>query len=695
VARIRSLGFGPELLPGALAVAVFIVWAGWGGGFDPTDWYPGAIWLLGLLAAVGVYAWRAALPVPTATWVALACALAFAIWTLFSISWSDARGDAWDGANQTLMYVTVFAIFALLPWRSASATALLGVYSVAVTAVGAITLLSIAASSDPSLEFVWGRLVEPLGYHNANAALYLAAAFPALFVCSRRESPWPLRGLLAGCAAVLIEIALLSQSRGSAIAVALTFLLYLAVVPNRARTLVAAAIIAIPVILAAPTLLDVYTVLRDGGDASSVLEDARRAVILSFIGLVVVGTVIAFTDFRLRVQPRAARTGRIVVNAGGAVAAVAAIVIALVAIGNPVDWAEDRWDDFKSGQVEEPPSASHLTSGLGSNRYDFYRVALDDWADHPVAGIGIRQFAASYLLERRSSEEPAYTHSLTMQILAETGLVGVLLFAGFLVAAVIAAVMARRRARSEFAVAAIGVALAGVGYWLIHGQVDWLWAFPALSAPAFAWLGLAGRIEDPGPEPDHEPVPDQWGPEAATETDPPSRRRPLSIAIAAAIGAAILAAAASYVLPWGAARDIEQASASWGANPRVAYERLDRAADLDFLSERPALTEGAIAVRLDDLGRARDAFAAAVERNPDNWYAQFELGAVTALTGSRTDALVHLRIATRLNPRETLIDDVRRGARYRKPVSMAEIDGRIVDQVCGRFGRTTETRFCK
>ena len=44
------------------------------------------------------------------------------------------------------------------------------------------------------------------------------------------------------------------------------------------------------------------------------------------------------------------------------------------------------------------------------------------------------------------------------------------------------------------------------------------------------------------------------------------------------------------------------------------------------LSERADVTAGAIAVRLDDLERARAAFARAVERNERNWYALLELG---------------------------------------------------------------------
>ena len=40
------------------------------------------------------------------------------LWSFLSIVWAQARGDAWDGANRALLYLTVFALFALLPWRA-------------------------------------------------------------------------------------------------------------------------------------------------------------------------------------------------------------------------------------------------------------------------------------------------------------------------------------------------------------------------------------------------------------------------------------------------------------------------------------------------------------------------------------------------------------------------------------------------
>ncbi len=73
------------------------------------------------------------------------------------------------------------------------------------------------------------RLSYPAGYPNATAAQWLMAFWPALLLARGARLPWAVRGLFAGGAVVLADVALLSQSRGSlyamAVMVALVFAL--------------------------------------------------------------------------------------------------------------------------------------------------------------------------------------------------------------------------------------------------------------------------------------------------------------------------------------------------------------------------------------------------------------------------------------------------------------------------------------
>src|SRR5205085_10779667 len=107
---------------------------------------------------------------------------------------------------------------------------------------------------------------------------------------------------------------------------------------------------------------------------------------------------------------------------------------------------------------QAPGPGSSRFAAVGSNRPDFWRVSLKAFADRPLGGLGQDNWSAYYLRERRSGEQPRWTHSFELRLLAHTGIVGFLLFAGFLASALTAALAGRRRAgRTVAAVAAIAV----------------------------------------------------------------------------------------------------------------------------------------------------------------------------------------------------------------------------------------------
>ena len=131
-----------------------------------------------------------------------------------------------------------------------------------------------------------------------------------------------------------------------------------------------------------------------------------------------------------------------------------------------------------------------------------------------------------------------------------------------------------------------------------------------------------------------------------------------------------LFAVVSLTLPWLAARDVQIASESWGADPGAAFERLDRARGLNFLSAEPDITAGAIASSMNDEGRVRSAFERALERDPTNWYPLMMIGAVDGLRGNRSAAVAQLDRAVAANPREPLIREVRRRIRTGDPMEL-------------------------
>lgn len=652
---------------------MFTAWAAAEGGFFVTASAPGGLFLLGLLAGVAIaYRHRlGAIPLPVR--IAIILLGAFTVWSFVSIGWASDRAIAWEGANRILIYFTVFSIFAMMPWRASSAAIVLGIWAVGVVLIGTIAVVEASLASEPIVSFVGSRFAEPTGYQNANAALFSLAFWPTLLLASRREVPWALRGLLLGVAGVALELALLPQSRGWAIAFPIVALFALAAAPGRARLLATSIPVAAAFVLSSSAILDVYEVASVGGDIEGALETALKTMGATFLVLLAVGSIAAFLDRRVALSTRAASAVRRTVGAIAATAGTAAVVIAIGIVGNPIDWTSERWQDFSSGEPEAELGISRLGNELGTNRYDYWRVAVDAWERRPVTGIGADNFAFEYSRERTTSDEPQNPHSLPIRILSQLGLVGFMLFAAVLALAVARSVRARATLE-PMARAVAAIALICATYWILHGSGDWFWSFPAISAPVLAWLGLTSRL----------------GAGAESSIAKASKRRQMSVALPLAVLAGF--GVVSLGLPLASAIDTNAAARSWASNPDAAFERLDRAADVNFLSDRPLLVKAAIAARLQDRKLMRSALTEALERTPRSWYPRFELGALDAVEGRRRAALRSLQLAHQLNPREPLIDVVTSGARRGRPVSLKEIRTTLLARVCQRVGqRLTKT----
>jgi hypothetical protein len=676
---VQALASTPELIPGVIAVGVFVFWATAQGGIAATDWYPGTLILLGLLVVTGYSYRRQFFTLPRLVAIAMALLAAFAVWNFLSISWADDQGVAWDGANRCLSYLVVFALFALPPWRPRAAALLLAIYTVAIAVVGLVVLLKAAGAADPLRYFVAGRFAEPSGYQNANAALFTMSMFPAVFLASRRETPWPVRGLMLSCAGILFGIALVPQSRGWLIAAPVTLLIYLLIVPGLVRSLTVILPLTVAMAAIASPVLHVFDVSDNAGELGPAIDHARTAIVIAAAVLFVVGCAIGFADRRIDLPERTARVGSRVVVGAAAVAALAGAVVAIAIVGNPATWASDRWHDFKSGHFEyQVGGGSRLGGSLGSNRYDFWRVAADEFKDHPLAGLGSENFAEDYVQHRHSGEEPTYPHNLSLQILSSTGAIGGLLFGGFLVVSLIGVGRVRVGGSDPLARGMAGILAVVFVYWFVHSIGDWFWAFAGLSAPVFAWLGMGMRLDA-----EREPVPQpRW---AKTWAAP-------AVAVSAIV---LVFTLVSMVLPWAAAIDVERAQADWVSSPRTAFDQLDQARKLNFLSARPDLVQGVIALRLGENRRVRSSFERALERDPRNWYAELQLATLDGMEGRNTEALAGLDRVAALNPRESLTATVRKGVLNGKPETLQQLDQEFRYRYCHTLGRRLGPNGCE
>jgi hypothetical protein len=666
---LAALREAPATVPALAALALMVVWATSDAGYPLTHWAPGGLVVLALLAIALLAVRPRVAEIPTPVRIALLCLAAYTALSFLSILWAAVPGDAWEGANRTLLYLLVFALFACWPQRGSTAALLLCAWTLALIGLAAFAALHIdaAATSAARLQTLLpdGRLIYPAGYVNADAAQWLMACWPALLLARSRQLPWWLRGVLAGGVVLLAEVALLSQSRGALYATPVMLVLVFALLPGRVRTFALLVPVVAGIGAAAPAVLRVDERLEGGGNVTAAVHAATVAM---FAAALVVALLVALGAAIERRRAPLPQATALRVHRGVGGIALALLFVLLVggwaAAGNPLTRARHAWDTFRSpsGYAANSRDESRLVGGLGSNRYDFYRVALDEFASHPLLGIGADNFAEPYLRHGRSSETPHYPHSVELRTLTETGLLGGLLAALGLGAALLACWRAVTRAPDSLARAVAAAAVTGFGYWAIHGSFDWFWEFAGLGAPAFALLGLTCAL----------------APRAKVAPAPRQARARLRPWVALAGGAAALAAIASFTAPWLSQLQVQSAARAWVHDPATAYARLNDAAQLNPLGDEPYVVAGSIALRRGELPRADHEFALALQRTPGDAYATLERGAIASTRGEQHAALVLLARAAQLNPRDPLTRDALARARRGQRVDVGELNRSIL-----------------
>jgi O-Antigen ligase len=643
--RARLRPHLPALIGGALAVALMLVWAVHDGGYDQDTWYWGALVFVAMLGAITIARGPAAVRLARPARVALVAFALYTAWSYLSISWAASPGDALDGSNRTLLYLAVFATMLVLPWTPQAARIALVVFALGVGGIAVVLLFRLASADDLGSLIVARRLAAPTGYYNATAALFTIAALMAIVLAARRDLPGALRGALLALACASLQLAVIVQSRGWLFTLPLIALVAIAIVPDRLRVVASAILPVVGALIPLRRLLDVYNSAA-GPALGHAASRAGHSALLVCAFVFMLGTLLAWSEALLPARPPSVARRRIV-GAVVAVVAVAAFTVGAEAVshGHPVRFVVRQWNGFSHTQTSS--TGSHFTD-VGSGRYDFWRVALDAFVAHPVGGLGQDNFADYYVPRRHTADEPAWTHSLELRLLTHTGIVGFVLFAVFLVAALIAAFRARRRGGLEAAVAAVG--LLPLVVWLIHGSIDWFWEMPSLSGPALGFLGMVGAL---GSRPDRadEPVAPASGDQSR-----PGQARSGRRALTNALGAsALVAAVVVLAFPYLSVREVSEASDIRASNPAGALDDLRLAAELNPLSANPGRVAGTIALQTGRYAVALRRFNQATAREPGGWYGWFGAGLAASALGDRALARRDVGVAASMNTKQPAI----------------------------------------
>jgi UDP-GlcNAc:undecaprenyl-phosphate/decaprenyl-phosphate GlcNAc-1-phosphate transferase len=632
-----------------------VVTLGLGAGLSPFAYayYDTKVWVsigLGLtaLAAVGLIA-RPLRPGAPGV-LALLGTIGMGLWALASAGWAEAVEDAVVGANRWLAYGALLVLAVTVARTARRARLLLAAAGIGVVVVAASVLVRLMGG-DPQALFLGARLNSPLGYVNGEGCLF-AIGFWLCFAAAESR-----RALLAGCGAAgataMACLALLSQSRGTALAMAFSLVVVLALVPGRARRAYALILVGLALVFAGPSLLHVYDRSYRGAVSLDAAHGAARATVVAALlaGLVWTAAVAGWQ--------RVVASGAVLLRArrtGTWLLAVPVVIGLASGVGSARRIDRELASQWRAFTHLAAPAAnrssagqSRLLSGAG-NRYDYWRIAWRAWRAHPLAGLGAGNYPRYYFQQRATTEDVEQPHSIELQALSDLGLVGGGLLGLLLIGAGWGAVRKGRDASRELRCRVPLVASVGAfAAWLAQTSVDWMHLLPGLTGLALIALAV---IVMPGK--------DAAAPVGAAARGRPSSRSMTAVAggrrwgaLALALTVGALAVGGASLTRQGLAEGLERrAGRELAGDPTKAIKDADSSLKLDADALQTYYVKAAALARLGRAAQTEVTLRAALARQPESFVTWTLLGDVAKRQGDAAEARRDYARAHSLNPRE-------------------------------------------
>ncbi len=278
----------------------------------------------------------------------------------------------------------------------------------------------------------------------------------------------------AALAYAAVVAVLLAASRAGVAAAVLGIVLWLWLRRDRVEAALLVLVATVPAALVAGWAFTRPALVEDGASHANRVSDGAWFGLLLVVGAALVAA--GARELARRPLPPARRRQAARFLRGLAFAVAFVTVVGLVANAGRIA------DEFRGEEVRNDPG--RFASLSSNNRLAWWGEARDIFVAHPLAGAGANTFEVARKRYRDLASSVTQPHSVPLQFLAGTGLVGLALLLGLVAAAAAAAVGAVRRLEGteRDAGAALAVALA---LWLVHALVDYDWDFVAVTGPAF------------------------------------------------------------------------------------------------------------------------------------------------------------------------------------------------------------------
>jgi O-antigen ligase len=610
-------------ITGGVALSVF--WIAYdGGSFDVVSRLSLAVavwWAIAVGVAVGVWP-RARLARPAL--VAIGFLSAFMLWTLASAWWADSAEKAVLEATRVALYLGVYILAAIAGTRATAARwadgIAIGIVAIVVLALGQRFFPGLVELNELQRFADNHRLAYPLNYWNA-LAVFAALALPLLLrIAVASPNPLARAAAMAPFPAVA-SVLYLTSSRGGFLAAGVGVILFVLLSGRGWRAALAS------LLGAAGGAAAIATLMSTPGIAAPDSPGSTSAAVMVALACLACGLVFGAAT---AAAPADLRVPRPVTWA--ALALVAVLAVAGLARAEP----RERFEQFKqppTGASGDQGIRDHLLSTSGSNRWQVWTAAVDQFRTAPVVGQGGGSFEAWWLQHPQFVQVMRDAHSLYLETLGELGIVGMALLLVGLASALAASLRPVRgtQPRDRLLLAALA---ASVLAFLVAAGIDWFWESTAVAVAVFAALGLLARSNGRGSR-------------RATWTRTVARLAAAGGALVVLLGCGVIFAAQLEL------QRSERAAAE--GRPADATTAALRASALTPWSASPHLQLALLREEAGDVARAQASIGAALDRDPSDWTLWAVAARLHASRSAVADAREALARARELNPRAGIL----------------------------------------
>jgi len=461
--------------------------------YESESWLPAAAGTLSVLF-VAIFVRNFFAEIPGVCWILVGLLGALVAVKGISMVWTISESLTIQELLRSSMYLAVF-VLALAALSSERQVATVMDAAVLISSIvagyGLLQKIQPAEYEVSSLDNV--RVDSTLNYANTAAVVLGMGVVLALSRMAALRNPL-LRGLYAALVLGFAVTLYLTVSRGGIFSLGIGVAVLLVLTGDRLQTLTNLLLVSLPGAWLLWRMRELGGLL--GADASNreKISDGTTFgwyLLVAMVAAFVLQALYAFLMGRYELTPLSRRAvGAFVVGT-----AVLVLVVGTFLTVSRFGGVGEVYETLVSNPNNTENAGQRLASLSLGYREDYWKVAWNEWKQHPITGTGAGTFQFIWLEERTSDTGVKQVHNLYLEQGTETGIFAFLALVGFCGLLLLHTVRAAWRSGvfGERRVLLAGLAAALVVY-LVSSVIEWHWYIPASTMYFFVLAAVAAKL---------------------------------------------------------------------------------------------------------------------------------------------------------------------------------------------------------